>query len=254
MPIQPSPGGLEPAQTLAKHRLIVTDNQENNWPASSEVIPTGIASLDATLGRGGFYRGSSILLSGSSGSGKTTIGCHFVDAACARGERCQFFGFEESTETAEDGATCALLLRHLRAAAACDLPDLVAARLTDLAETLPASGTLTELIAGLDLLEALRREHVPGTTPALRDDAAELSTVLRESAIGALPGLAGSDRPEDAAALVDLTARAGEQRLGLRLDDALGTLVGTGSPMMRGATGSMLDEALAGIEQALVAE
>ncbi|GAA2725043.1 DUF5682 family protein [Actinocorallia aurantiaca] len=143
-------------------------------------------------------------------------------------------GEEFRRETAEDGATCALLLRHLRAAAACDLPDLVAARLTDLAETLPASGTLTELIAGLDLLEALRREHVPGTTPALRDDAAELSTVLLESAIGALPGLAGSDRPEDAAALVDLTARAGEQRLGLRLDDALGTLAGTGSPMMRG--------------------
>ena len=78
--------------------VLPATSSRNNWPASSEIIPTGIASLDATLGRGGFYRGSSILLSGGSGSGKTTIGCHFVDAACARGERCQFFGFEESTE------------------------------------------------------------------------------------------------------------------------------------------------------------
>ncbi|MEO3788228.1 DUF5682 family protein [Actinocorallia sp. B10E7] len=143
-------------------------------------------------------------------------------------------GEEFRRETAENGATCALLLAHLRSAARCDLPDLVAARLTDVAETLPASGTLTELVEGLDLLEALRREHIPGTTPAVRDRAAGLSGVLLEAAIGALPGLAGSDRPEDAAALVDLTARAGEQRLGLRLDDALGSLVRDGSPMMRG--------------------
>ena len=59
-------------------------------------ISTGIARLDGMLGGKGFYRGSSILLSGTSGTGKTSIATHFVDAACRRGERCLFFAFEES--------------------------------------------------------------------------------------------------------------------------------------------------------------
>jgi circadian clock protein KaiC len=48
------------------------------------------------LGGKGFYRGSSILLSGTSGAGKTSVAAHFVDAACRRGERCLYFAFEES--------------------------------------------------------------------------------------------------------------------------------------------------------------
>ena len=48
------------------------------------------------LGGKGFFRGSSILLSGSSGIGKTSVAAHFVDAACRRGERCLYFAFEES--------------------------------------------------------------------------------------------------------------------------------------------------------------
>ncbi|HEX2315827.1 MAG TPA: DUF5682 family protein, partial [Thermomonospora sp.] len=138
-------------------------------------------------------------------------------------------------ETADGGATCAHVLTGLRAAARCDLPDLVAARLADLADVLPSTGTLPELLEGLDLLEALRREHLPGTTPDLRERAAELSATLLDAAVRALPGLAGSDRPEDATALVDLATRAGEHRLGLRMDDALGALARTGSPMIRGA-------------------
>jgi circadian clock protein KaiC len=59
-------------------------------------ISTGIARLDAMLGGKGFFRGSSILLSGTSGAGKTSIAAHFVDAACRRGERCLYFAFEES--------------------------------------------------------------------------------------------------------------------------------------------------------------
>ena len=66
--------------------------------ASSETVSTGIPGLDAMLRRGGFYRGSSILLSGVAGTGKTTVASHFADAACARGERCLFFVFEESAE------------------------------------------------------------------------------------------------------------------------------------------------------------
>ncbi len=48
------------------------------------------------LGNKGFYRGSTILVSGSAGSGKTSLAASFVDAACRRGERCLFFAFEES--------------------------------------------------------------------------------------------------------------------------------------------------------------
>jgi circadian clock protein KaiC len=66
--------------------------------APAERIPTGIARLDGMLGGKGFYRGSSILLSGTSGTGKTSVATHFVDAACRRGERCLFFAFEESPE------------------------------------------------------------------------------------------------------------------------------------------------------------
>ncbi|MFZ1933923.1 MAG: circadian clock protein KaiC [Thermoguttaceae bacterium] len=63
---------------------------------SSERISTGIARLDAMLGGQGYYRGSSVLISGTAGSGKTSVGAHFVDAACRRGESCLYFAFEES--------------------------------------------------------------------------------------------------------------------------------------------------------------
>ena len=65
---------------------------------SSEVVPTGIPSLDAMFGPGGFYKGSSVLLSGVAGTGKTTITSFILDAACRRGERCMAFIFEESGE------------------------------------------------------------------------------------------------------------------------------------------------------------
>jgi circadian clock protein KaiC len=64
--------------------------------ASSERVSTGVASLDAMLGGKGYFRGSSILLGGGAGTGKTSMAAHFVDAACARGERCLMFSFEES--------------------------------------------------------------------------------------------------------------------------------------------------------------
>jgi len=64
--------------------------------AHAERISSGIARLDGMLGGKGFYRGSSILISGTSGTGKTSVAGHFVDAACRRGERCLFFAFEES--------------------------------------------------------------------------------------------------------------------------------------------------------------
>ncbi|MBT2232439.1 DUF5682 family protein [Nonomuraea sp. NEAU-A123] len=138
-------------------------------------------------------------------------------------------------ESAEGGPTCGLILGGLRAAAGCDLPDLVADRLADAAVTLPATATLTELLDALDLLEALRRRHLPGTTPEGREHAAELAGTLLEAAVRALPGLAGSDQPEDAVALVALASRVGEERLGLRMDDALAVLARAASPLIQGA-------------------
>lgn len=61
-----------------------------------ERISTGVADLDAMLTGGGFYRGSSILLTGVAGSGKSSLACMMVDAACKRGERALYLSFEES--------------------------------------------------------------------------------------------------------------------------------------------------------------
>ncbi len=65
-------------------------------PASTERIPTGVPRLDTMLGGKGYFRGSSILISGTAGTGKSSLAAHFVNAACARGERCLYFAFEES--------------------------------------------------------------------------------------------------------------------------------------------------------------
>jgi circadian clock protein KaiC len=64
--------------------------------ASDEVISTGVPGLNQMLGVGGFFTGTSILVSGTAGTGKTSLAAHFVEAACARGERCLYFAFEES--------------------------------------------------------------------------------------------------------------------------------------------------------------
>ena len=66
--------------------------------ASTEFVSSGIPRLDNMLSGKGFYRGSSILVSGTAGTGKSTIGAHFVEAACKRGERALFFAFEESQD------------------------------------------------------------------------------------------------------------------------------------------------------------
>ena len=66
--------------------------------ASDERVSSGILRLDTMLGKKGFYRGSSILVSGNAGSGKSSLAAHFVDAACRRGERCLYFAFEESSK------------------------------------------------------------------------------------------------------------------------------------------------------------
>jgi len=67
-----------------------------NHTASYERVTSGIERLDTMLGGEGYYRGSSILVSGGAGTGKSTIAAHFAGATCRRGERCLYFAFEES--------------------------------------------------------------------------------------------------------------------------------------------------------------
>ena len=69
-----------------------------NHRASSERIATGIPRLDSMLGGQGFFRGSSVLLTGTPGTGKTIVAANFAHAACRRGERALFFSFVESPD------------------------------------------------------------------------------------------------------------------------------------------------------------
>jgi len=80
-------GGLEvlPITSLGLNKVV-----------STERVSTGVPGLDDMLGGGGVFRGSGVLVSGSSGTGKTTVGASFVDAACRRGEVALYFSFEES--------------------------------------------------------------------------------------------------------------------------------------------------------------
>lgn len=69
-----------------------------NHKVFEERISSGVPDLDAMLSGGGFHRGSSILLSGVAGSGKSSLAASFVHSACQRGERAVYFSFEESAE------------------------------------------------------------------------------------------------------------------------------------------------------------
>lgn len=73
--------------------------------ASTDRVPTGMARLDEMLGGKGVYRGSSVLITGSPGTGKSSIAAKFAETACRRGERALLFAYEESP---------AQLLRNMR--------------------------------------------------------------------------------------------------------------------------------------------
>ena len=73
--------------------------------APLERVSSGVPPLDEMLSGRGYYRGSTILVSGTAGTGKTSLAAHFLDAACRRGERCLCFLFEESPKQ---------LLRNMR--------------------------------------------------------------------------------------------------------------------------------------------
>jgi circadian clock protein KaiC len=69
-----------------------------HYPATTQRMPTGVPRLDAMLGGRGLYRGSSVLVSGTAGAGKSSLAASLAVAACRRGERCLYFAFEESPD------------------------------------------------------------------------------------------------------------------------------------------------------------
>jgi len=77
--------------------LPVTSLQLNN-DVSSQRVSSGMPELDSMLGGKGFFRGSTILVSGTAGTGKTSIAATFADASCKRREKCLYFAFEESPQ------------------------------------------------------------------------------------------------------------------------------------------------------------
>jgi circadian clock protein KaiC len=80
---------------------------------STERVSTGVARLDAMLGDGGFFKGSTVLVTGTPGTGKSTLAAQFCDATCRRGERAMYFAFEESeAEIVRNMLSVGIDLRH----------------------------------------------------------------------------------------------------------------------------------------------
>ncbi|MFE7459049.1 DUF5682 family protein [Streptomyces sp. NPDC057554] len=158
-----------------------------------------------------------------------------------------------ATERAEGGPTAAQVVRGLTEAVTCGLPALADERLTELAAVLPASGTLPELLAGLDLLDRVAAGHLPGLgapsapspSKASPDALAPLPTriahaveLLTSAAVRQVDGLTGSEEPEDARALLELAQRA-DRVGGIRLADALARLAADGTPLIAAAAGAV---------------
>jgi circadian clock protein KaiC len=72
-----------------------------DYQVSNERVSTGIAALDGMLDGGGYFRGSSVLISGSAGTGKTSLAALFAAASCKRRERTLYFAMEESAAQIE---------------------------------------------------------------------------------------------------------------------------------------------------------
>ncbi|WP_354643106.1 DUF5682 family protein [Kitasatospora camelliae] len=141
-----------------------------------------------------------------------------------------------------DGATARQVIDGLAEAAGCGLPGLTGFRLGQLAEVLPAAGTLPELLDALALLDRLRAGQLPAALPsdgpAAEERLAGISARLTAAAVRLLEGLAGSDEPADARALLEFARRADPDG-GLRLGHTLADLAERGTPLIRGAAGAV---------------
>ncbi len=78
-----------------------------NADAPTGRVSTGIPRLDTMFGGKGYYKGSSVLVSGTAGTGKSTLAAHLVESVCKRGQRALYLAFEESPKQ---------ILRNMRSA------------------------------------------------------------------------------------------------------------------------------------------
>ena len=117
------------------------------YEASTERVSSGIPRLDEML-RGGVYRGSSVMISGTAGTGKTSIGAIMANASCERGEKALFFSFEESPEQ---------LVRNMRSIGI-DLKRWIDAGLLQVRAVRPTAFGFEEHLA---MLHQLLNEHEP---------------------------------------------------------------------------------------------
>lgn len=139
--------------------------------ASTDRVPTGIPRLDTMLGGKGYYRGSSILLSGTAGTGKSSMAAHFVDAGCRRGERCLYFAFEESQNQ---------IIRNMRSIGI-DLEQWVKQGLLQFHTTRPS-------MFGLEMHLVSMHKAVEGFSPAIVaiDPISNLITAATENEVKAM--------------------------------------------------------------------
>ncbi|MFJ6198161.1 DUF5682 family protein [Micromonospora sp. NPDC092111] len=142
-------------------------------------------------------------------------------------------------EQADGGPTATAVIDGLAAAARCDLTGLAARRLAELSVTVPAEGTLTELINALALLDRLRLGHLPGGSALPVGELHAVAEAVESAAIRQVDGLVGAEEVADAEALAALAQRADTAGAGLRLADCLTRLTAQGTPMMAAAAGAV---------------
>jgi circadian clock protein KaiC len=119
-------------------------------PAPGPKVSSGQARLDDVLG-GGYKRGTSILIVGTAGAGKTTLACSFAQAACLRGERVLYLNFEESPESMvsnmlSPGLVLRPLIKNGRLAVQSYLPE--------------AMGVEEHLFLALNALDEIQPQHI----------------------------------------------------------------------------------------------
>ena len=120
-----------------------------DYATSDERVSTGVPRLDVMFDGKGWYRGSSILVSGSAGTGKTTLAAHFADATCARGERCLYLAFEEPPSQ---------VLRNMKSAGL-DLARWVDAGLLRIHAARPTLTGLESHLVGMQVLASVFKPH-----------------------------------------------------------------------------------------------
>jgi len=140
--------------------------------ASNERISSGVARLDAMLGGKGYFRGSSVLISGTAGTGKSSLAAHFADATCRRGGRALFFSFEESPDQ---------IMRNMRSIGI-DLQQWVQQGLLQIHSHRPSSAGLeTHLAMKHKLIDAFKPQVVildPLNSYAIGDNQIEVKAML----------------------------------------------------------------------------